>query len=262
MPVFNLPDCRIYYIDENSAAQSVVMLIHGLGSDSSSWVYQIVDLVAAGFRVIAPDVPGFGKSSATPNSSSIADLASFLPKLCSYLGIDQVNLVGISMGGTIALQFTLDHPTRVLRLILVNTYANLDRSNWRNWPYFIRRLVAVHLLGLSTQANIVAMRIFPRPEQAELRAVLIQQILQTDPAYYRKVLRALARFDVETRLPEITCPTLIISGNQDTTVALPLQKRLEAIPKAYSLILEDAGHAAPVDQPEAFNAAVLQFLCA
>lgn len=263
MPYLNLPNDRIFYLEENAASPSTVLLLHGLGADSSSWSLQIPELTAAGYRVIAPDIPGFGQSSPPAGAISIKKLAQILSCVCRDLNLARFSLVGLSMGGTVALQLTLDHPSIVQKLVLVNTFARLDVKNLRNLPYYLIRYLAVHLLGLPAQAKIVAMRIFPRPEQAEFRRILVQQILQTDPAYYRSMLHALAQFDVVPRLGEISCPTLVITGEQDTTVAGSLQKRIAAgIPTAQSITIMNAGHAAPVDQPAIFNSVLLNFLCA
>lgn len=263
MPNLSHPNERIFYLEENPASNLNVLLLHGLGADSSSWALQIPHLAAAGYRVIAPDIPGFGRSSTPTGFVSISKLAQSISDLCTGLNLARFSLVGLSMGGTVALQLTLDHPSIVQKLVLVNTFARLDIKNLRNLPYYLIRYLAVHILGLPAQADIVAMRIFPHPEQAELRRIFVQQILQTDPGYYRSMLRALARFNVETRLGEISCPTLVISGEHDTTVAGSLQKRIATrISTAQSITIMNAGHAAHVDQPAVFNSVLLNFLCA
>lgn len=262
MPYLTLShQINLHYLDENSTGQETVLLLHGLGADSASWQLQIPALVSSGFRVLAPDSPGFGRSNHLSKLHRIAELVAFVPELFNALNISAAHVVGISMGGTQALQLALDFPERVKKLVLVNTYARLNISNPRSWPYYLLRWMLIHTLGLPAQARVVAKRIFPRPEQVELRQMLIGQILQVKPTYYRAAMRALATFNVSQRLSEISAPTLIITGEEDTTVPPIMQHMLvERIPNARQVIIPDAGHAVSVEKAERFNQIVLDFL--
>jgi pimeloyl-ACP methyl ester carboxylesterase len=95
------PGLRLHYLDENSLSAHPVLLIHGLGVSSTSWQLQIEPLVKSGFRVIAPDCRGFGRSS-YPGKTSIQSMANDLIQLLSELGLENLHIVGISMGGVIA----------------------------------------------------------------------------------------------------------------------------------------------------------------
>jgi pimeloyl-ACP methyl ester carboxylesterase len=135
MPFLDLPDhSRLFFLDENSASPDTVLLLHGLGADSSSWGFQVGPLTSAGLRVIAPDAPGFGKSSGARSVGSIRRLSQFIPRLLDNLKIPTARIAGISMGGTLALQTALDHPERVERLALINTFARLSLMNPRVIP--------------------------------------------------------------------------------------------------------------------------------
>jgi pimeloyl-ACP methyl ester carboxylesterase len=103
-------------------------------------------------------------------------------------------------------------------------------------------------------------RLFPNPDQEILRQALFDQILQADPAGYRATMRALARFDVSSRLREIHQPVLVISGDRDTTVPFDVQKALaEGITHACQVVVQDAGHAVSVEKPDEFNQHLLSF---
>jgi 3-oxoadipate enol-lactonase len=256
------PKLRISYIDhrpENGG--ETVILLHGLGATGESWGLQIPALLQAGFRVIAPDVRGFGRSTYPGGGSSITHIAQDIFLLMDHCQVKKATVVGISMGGTIALQFALDHPGRVNRLVLVNTFASLRPNNIRIWFYFLIRAILVHTLGLPIQAKSVANHIFPRPEQAEFRKKLIEQILQADIHGYRAAMRALVRFNVRSRLHEIKVPTLVITGESDTTVP-PINQRdlVASIEGAQQLVIPQAGHAIIADHPDEFNQALLDFL--
>ena len=252
---------NIYYLDENPAGKPVVLLLHGLGADGNSWQLQIPDLVKAGFRVIVPDAPGFGRSIYNSGGSSITHTAKLYWELLDQLEIQSFIPVGISMGGAHALQLALDLPLRVTRLVLVNTFSRLRIANPLVLPYFATRFLMVHTLGLNAQAGYVARRIFPSPEQKELRQLFIAQISQADPRAYRASMRALARFNVHRRLKEVACPTLVVSGEKDTTVPLKNQTQmLTGLSNAQHILVPNAGHALTIDQPQVFNQLLLEFI--
>jgi pimeloyl-ACP methyl ester carboxylesterase len=117
------------------------------------------------------------------------------------------------------------------------------------------------VLGLPAQARFVAARLFPKPEQAELRALAAERIAANDMTTYTRLMLAIRAFDVTHRLSEIACPTLVIAGDRDTTVPLRAKQYLAShIPGARFELIADSGHATPVDQPEAFNQLVMDFI--
>ena len=238
-----------------------VLLLHGLGADGSSWGYQLPSLTAAGFRPLAVDVPGFGQSVCAHSPWTVPGASAQVADWYAAQGLGSAAVVGISMGGAVALQLALDHPALCGRLVLVNTFACLRPKRWYEARYLLGRFVRARLRGVAAQAGMVAQRIFPYPEQAELRAMLIDQILRTNPLVYRQAMRSLGMYDARKRLHTLQCPTLVISGDQDTTVPLENQADLAAgIPGAQHIFIPNAGHAVIADQPEAFNRTLLSFL--
>jgi 3-oxoadipate enol-lactonase len=235
--------------------------LHGLGANSSSWMLQFDRLIAAGFRPIATDTPGFGESPYDGKGWSIARSAAAMGDLLQELKIGPAHVAGISMGGTIAQQIALDFPKMVHKLVLVSTFAILRPTRVSGWFYFLQRFILVHTLGLPTQARFVAGRIFPGEDQQTMRDLLIEQICQADPRAYRAAMRSLGLFNSSKRLGEIKIPTLVVTGDHDTTVPLPNQRMLvEKIPGARQVIIPNAGHAVTIDQPELFNKELLGFL--
>jgi pimeloyl-ACP methyl ester carboxylesterase len=222
---------------------------------------QIPALVDAGYHVIAPDIRGFGQSTYPGGRLRISDLAADMACLLERSMTGPAHLVGISLGGVIALQFALEFPTLTRKLVLVNTFANLRPKNPNLWFYYAFRFILVHTLGLPAQAHAVAQRIFPRAEQDAYRQGLIKQISQANPSGYRAVMRALAWFNVTNRLHEIHAPIMIITGEDDTTVPPNLQRdSLRGLPAAKHILIPAAGHAVIIDQPELFNRHLLEFL--
>ncbi len=102
---------------------------------------------------------------------------------------------------------------------------------------------------------------FPRPEHAAHRDLLVRRIVESDPVAYAAAMRALVGFDARDRLAEIRAPTLVVTGARDTTVPPAVQAELaRGIPGARHVVIDGGGHAVVVDQAEAFNRAVLEFL--
>ena len=236
------------------------MLLHGLGAAAESWALQIPPLVSNGFRVIVPDARGFGKSS-FPGKTSIACMSKDYTALLDNLGIYALNLVGLSMGGAVALQFALDFPARINSLVLVNTFDRLRPDSPSEFFYFFIRMILVHTVGISRQAQVVAKRIFPDPDQSDYRAALIDQILQANPKAYRSAMRALAFHNVTARLKELPPNVLIITGENDTTIPSSKQKIMAGkIRGAKHAIIPGAGHAVTIDQPGPFNQLLIKFL--
>jgi len=258
---FPLSNYVLRYLDINPNASKTVFLFHGLGVNASSWELQFQALSDAGFRIIAPDVRGFGQSTYGGNLRKIDHLAwdgaSMIRSLCNQ----SVSIAGISLGGLISLQIALDYPELVQKLILINAFAHLRPKSLDQWLYMFSRLIAVHTVGIETQAKFVANRLFPLPNQNQLRQILVDQIRQADPKAYRAVMRAIARFDVRNRLGEVKSPTLIITGENDTTVSPANQHILvEKIRNNQQVIIPNAGHAAIIDQPELVNKSILEFI--
>ena len=164
------------------------------------------------------------------------------------------------MGGAQALQIALDYPQYVNRLVLVNTFANMRLTDLRTLPYILARAFVIYTSGLDHQAHMVANRVFPKPEQKQLREELIAQINQSDISAYRTSISALSRFNVNNRLTEIDSPTLVITGKNDTTVPPNIQNSLvNGIPGSIQAVM-DTGHAASVEKPHQFNAILIKFL--
>jgi len=255
------PELSIHYIEDNPSGHMPVILLHGLGANGNSWQLQFPALVEANFRVIAPDTRGFGQSTFPGGKTTIHAMAEDMVELLTSLQIDKTDVVGISMGGTIALQLAIDHPELVRKLVLVNTFAHLRPDSLSGWFYFVVRLVLIQLLGLRAQAQVVSNRLFPKPEQEELRQLLIIQIMQADPHGYRAAMRALWNFNVTNRLESINMPTLVITGDVDTTVPLKIQQNLaKQIPNARQVFIPQAGHAVTVEKPIEYNQAMMLFL--
>lgn len=247
-------------IDEGQRNGFPILLLHGLGASAESWYLQIPVLLESGYRVLAPDLPGFGKSRFNGKRWDFDWVAESLIKLLRSKQIENIGLLGISMGGVIGLKLAAEYPEFVKMSILVNTFAALRPQRWSEFCYFTRRGLRAFFLSPPAQAELVAKRVFPGEDKSLYRAMLIESIKLADSRVYRKAMLELSRFDGRKMAGKITNPVLIISGENDTTVPLNLQRRLvELLPNCGHVIIKNAGHALPIDQPQVFNEMILRF---
>ncbi len=251
----------LHFIDVGQRGNPCLLLLHGLGATAESWHFQLTELPARGYRLIAPDLPGFGKSPPGEGRWKIPQAVEQVADLMTRLEIDGFFIAGISMGGVVALQLAHRHSEWVKGLILINTFASLRPKSPSEWRYFVRRGLRSFLRKPADQARIVADRVFPLPEQAFYRDLLMDSIQSVDARVYRRAMIELARFNFVSKLPLIQVPTLVISGERDTTIPLENQRELaRRIPGAEHVVIPDGGHAVIADQPELFNQQVVRFL--
>ena len=251
----------LHFLDPNPTGKPTVLLLHGLGADGTSWTLQLPTLSQAGFRPLAPDAPGFGGSPYDGGGWNIRRVAGQMAGLLEELHTGPAHVVGLSMGGAIAQQFALDFPQMTRKLVLVSTFSVLRPEELSGWAYFFRRAVSVVTLGQKAQAQMVALRLFPNPQDQELREMFVGIVLRSDPRAYRRAMLALGLFNSKRRLREIQAPTLVVTGVNDSTVSPDRQRLLvDGIPNASQVIIQNAGHAVSVDQAEQFNQALLEFL--
>jgi pimeloyl-ACP methyl ester carboxylesterase len=244
-----------------------LLLLHGLGSSSADWRWQVAAF-SDRYAVITPDLRAHGRSilsGAVPGHGrlSVEAMAEEVDDLLNSLGDGPVHVVGLSLGGCVALALALGAPTRVRSLTLVNAFARLRPAGWRGAGRMLERLILLTVAPMPVIAARIARNLFPQPAQADLRAAAAASLGRNDKRAYWAAVQALTRFDIRHRLGEIRCPTLLVAGERDTTVpraSLELLRR--RIPHAQVRIVPDSGHATPYDQPLLFNGLLLEFLAA
>lgn len=262
MPSLDLDGISLAYqrYPADHAGAPLVLLLHGLGSRSDDWVLQIDALRAAGYQVLAPDLRGLGRSSSLQGWPNVEDLADDMISLLKDQTRGPVHVVGLSLGGTVALAIAARSPEVVKSLVLVNTFAHLTLRavNWRNalgrgWNLFVG--------SMDRLGEWIAEDLFPRDDQSGLREAAAERIAANERASYLKLLVAVARFDIRRELQTIDKPTLVVAGSADNMVPIELKQYLaERIPGAELLEIEGSGHATPVDAAERFNDALIGFL--
>jgi pimeloyl-ACP methyl ester carboxylesterase len=226
-----------------------LLLTHGFGATAGMWDRN-VDALSVDRPVIVWDQRGHGSSDAPDNMDlyseqiSVADMAAIL----DAAGADRAVLGGMSLGGYLSLAFNLVDPQRVAALVLVDTgpgYRNdAARDKWNAWVE--RR----------------AQELESGRTRADSSAELAQAVHEHPEGLPRAARGVMAQKDarVISSLDGITVPTLVIVGAQDTEFLAGADYMHRHIPSSQRVVVDNAGHAANMDQPESFNTAVRDFL--
>ncbi len=235
-----------------------LLLIHGLGSSGADWAWQVAELEHK-FRVIVPDLPGSGHSVPLQGACSIEGLARALWSLCDHLGLDNLNVVGFSLGGAVGLEMALQRPERVRRLGLINSLATYRLDHWSKWIEAALTLLLVALLGMRRAARLGARRLFPMPWQGVLRERATAVVSAVPPSNYLLTGRALLAWTAIERLHLIKSKSLVIAAENDFT-PLAEKRALAAALGAQFITVRGSRHGTPFDAVAATNAALSAFV--
>ncbi len=255
MPFINFHNSRCHYL--KSGHGPALLLVHGLGSCSDDWRAQITAL-APSHTVLAVDLAGHGLSDKLNGQVDLAVFARQLLAVLNAENIDRAHIVGLSLGGAVALQLALDAPQRVASLVIANSRANFRPQDLRDQLQAWQRLWLIKLFGLGLLSRLIARRLFPH--SAALRQHFVQRNRQNDKNVYLATLKALLRWDIHHRLGDIHCPTLILAAEHDY-YPLPASRAMAtALPQAQFAVIDNAHHAVSIERPQAFNRCLLDFL--
>jgi pimeloyl-ACP methyl ester carboxylesterase len=262
MPKVRVNDIQMYYVE--AGAGEPLLLIMGFGGDHTAWGFQM-GAFAERYRVIAFDNRGAGQTDAPDLPYTIPMMAEDTRMLMDALAIDQAHVIGVSMGGMIAQELTLNHPPRVRSLHLGCTFARPDRyasaraDAWKEIRTHLSPEAALRAISLWLFAPATYNE---RPEFVEqvLQRALANPFRQSLTGFLRQ-REAIAAHDTLDRLAAIRCPTLITVGEADILVPPRFSRQLaERIPDAALEILSGVGHVYFWERPDAFNKLCLDFL--
>ena len=250
-----LPGARIWFKDTGGSGVPVVFL-HAASGSSEVWEHQIPAFTAAGYRFIAFDRRGWGRTVIDPSGAPPGTAADDLQRLMDYLGVDRFHLVATAAGGSVALDFAVSFPQRLRSLVSANNVGRVEDedylelagslrpSQYPDLPRWFRELGPLY-----RAANPEGTR---RWREFESRSRPEGPLLDTQPLRNRLTFALLGKIEV---------PTLLIAGGADLSAPPPLQRFFtDSIKNSESLIVPDAGHSTYWEQPEIFNRAVLEFI--
>jgi 3-oxoadipate enol-lactonase len=250
-------DLSLHYEVSAGPGKPWLFFSHSLGADLSMWQPQL-DACSRHLSVLRCDTRGHGKSSVPPGPYTVAQLGQDILALADHVGAARFHFCGLSMGGLIGQWLALNARGRLNRLVLSNTAAKIGtHAGWEE------RIGGVHSSGLAAIVDTgmqrwFTPRLFARSPQTidHFRSVL----LRTDPAGYIANCAAIRDADFRPQLNAIAAPTLVVFATHDpVTTAADAQLLAGSIPGA-QLVELDAAHLSNIEQADAFNEAVLDFL--
>lgn len=238
-----------------------VLFIHGWPHNRTLWAAQLSGLPLHA-RCIAPDLRGFGASTAVP-PFTIEQYADDLAAFLSVIGVARAVVCGVSMGGYVALSMLRRHPSRLRALVLTSTRATADSVDTRQKRARLIAFVREHgveaLAGRQLKAMVGETTFTCR---ADVRDALLLLMASAPSTGVIGALEAMsARADSTELLPAIGMPTLVVSGSEDTfTRPHEIRALADAIPHARLETIQHAGHVCCFERPAAFNHVMTEFL--
>jgi 3-oxoadipate enol-lactonase/4-carboxymuconolactone decarboxylase len=246
----------LHHVIDGPADAPAVVLFPSLGSTLELWEPQVAAL-AEHFRVIRVDPRGHGGSPVPDGPYTLDDIGGDVVALLDRLGIERAHVVGVSLGGMVALWMAINHPDRVGRIVPTATAAALPGAG------FDARAAAVREGGTQAIADAVLGRwLTPEALAADpARAEHMKSwVLETPDEGYAASCEAIDAMDLLGGLPAITAPTLVISGLRDPAIPPEHQVRIAAGVPGSRLAAVDAAHIPNVELPEQVTALILDHL--
>ncbi len=253
----NINGIRVRYEDVGSGP--AILLIHAFPLAGAMWRPQ-VDALQGQYRLITPDLRGFGGSDAPPGHYTMDEQADDLAALLDHLGVPQATVCGLSMGGYIAMAFMRRHAARARALVLADTRAGADSEEARAGREANARLAE------SEGAAAIADKMIPglvAPGASQvLRDTLRAMILANTPQGIAGALRGMAvRPDSSQSLRAVAVPTMVIVGEQDgLTPPIEAAQINMAVAGSYVVMLPGVGHISNLEAPGEFTIALRVFL--
>jgi len=249
MPMLNRDGVGLYY--EVHGKGPTILLTHGYSATSQMWKGQ-VEALSKDHRLVTWDMRGHGQSDSPDDlglysePATVADMAALL----DHVGAKTAIVGGLSLGGYMSLAFNRVHPERVEALLIIDTgpgYKNDEaREGWNRTS--LKTAERYETDGLSVLDGGSAERRTAQHRSAKGLALAARGMLTQRDA------------GVISSLPEIRVPSIVVVGSEDTPFLAASDYMAAKIPGAKKAVIEGAGHAANIDRPEAFNAALLAFL--
>ena len=248
---------RVRYVDTRIGEP--VLLIHGLGGSIESWTNNIAEL-GKRFRLIAIDLPGFGFSDKPKMNYTIRYYNNFVVKFIKKLRLEKVSIVGSSLGGQIAAEVAINHPSVLKRLVLISPAGALPRS-FKGSP------------ALWNYTNVTNARSIQQVKQAlsaldnqpveDSYAKLVYRMFQipgAKEAFFSALTGSARAVRLNNRLNKVKAPTLLLWGKEDRMIPVKFADPFIGMKNCRIILLENCGHRPHFERPELFNVIVSDFL--
>ena len=260
---------RMHYQEAGEEHAPTIILIHGFISSNLIWTGTLTPFARAGFRVIAPDLPGYGYSDKPAGAEyTISSQADAVISLMNRLGIGRAIIVGASYGGAVAAMMALDYPDRVEKLILVGAVSN-DEAKKK----LLLRISCFPVVGDIVTPLFLGSRWVVRKRMQDMyrrmgrpvneRVVASRHHLLATANTHRAMIRTARRWSasrIEREAALIKSPTLLVWGDEDTHIPIEEAFKLrDAIPDSRLIVFTGCGHLPPTEHPEEFVEVVADF---
>lgn len=263
MPKLKVNGAEIHYESHGSGPETIVFS-HGLLWSGRMFDDQ-VNALKERYRCITFDFRGQGQSEVTRSGYDLETLTGDAVALIEALEIRPCHFAGLSMGGIVGLRLAIHHPHLLKSLVLIASTAdpelpeNIGRYKLLN---FIARWLSMRLVAKPVMELMFGQKFLTDPARAELREAWRQRLLANDRAgITRAVVGTISRAGVYEQLDQIKMPTLIIAGDQDAALGPANSERMHGrIQNSKFVIIPGAGHTSTVEEPEAVNDALAEFL--
>jgi pimeloyl-ACP methyl ester carboxylesterase len=260
---------RIHFQEAGDENAPPIILIHGFISSNLIWSHVLRPLAQAGFRAIAPDLPGYGYSDKPADAQyTIGEQAKAVIGLLDRLGIRKAIIVGASYGGAVAATMALDYPDRVDKLVLVGAVTN-DNAKKK----FLLRVSCLPVVGDVTTPLFLGSRWILRKRMEDMyrrigrpineKMVASRHHLLATSSTHRAMIRTARRWNatrIDREAALIRQPTLLVWGDQDDHIPLADALRLrDALPNARLVVFRHCGHLPPAENPDRFVEVLAEF---
>ncbi|MGD1859986.1 MAG: alpha/beta fold hydrolase [Leptolyngbyaceae cyanobacterium] len=260
MKITNTDGTETVYSALGNAANEAIVLMHGIGADHRMWQPQMAEFARNGLYVLAPDLLGHGQSSKVQH----LELQDWEHQILDLLREHQKEtciLVGVSMGGAIALSFAVNHPDRVSRLIVSDTFAELKTP--LELALGLSQVVGFWIfkhLGAAAMAKGLVTT-YQAPFAKLAKDYFAQVALDADFDQLIRARRAINRVDVIEQLRQLKIPTLVMVGEQFGSFFIEINRKIaNAVTGAKFVVLNEAMDPSNLVNPANFNRTVLTFL--
>ena len=240
----------------------VVVFLHGVGGGADGFRFQLDVFAAAGYRAVAWDMPGYGRSAAL-EAMNFPALADALLSMIDGLGADQVHAVGHSIGGMVVQEFARDHQHRLASMVLAQTSPAFGNPDGEYQKKFVADRLQPQQEGRTMLdiARSVVPGLVGRAASNEGRELAVASMSKIRPETYAAAMRCIVSFEGRDNLAKIAVPTLVLAGDQDRNAPAPMMEKMASkIPGAEYVLLTDTGHLAPIENAAAFNDVTLDFV--
>jgi len=242
------------YLQSGGGPATPIVFLHGVGSDKSVWRPQL-DHFGKSRAAIAFDYPGYGDSDPAPEGTTRDDYAEAILSAMDALGVTRAHVCGLSLGGVVAIAMHHLAPERCVSLILADTFAVHPEGR----AIYERSLAGSRDLQAMAEARVDVL--LAQPADPEVRREVVETMSRIDASAYCIGAEAVWLADQRARAGAINVRTLVIVGDQDLVTPPDLSNELvDIIPDARLQVIRGAGHLSNLEKPQAFNAAVEQFI--